>query len=289
MEAAVKWEIKKDYVEWDCYMTRELQPHHLTGYSLSAFDLWKREMEMQGGNGLTEQKTFRPDDAMPAVTGCCLTMKEVIEWGGRGEGCLALPPSTLVSEYVFSWSRCFVEAHSGPTCGKQQQHHLSIASQSTWPQNLASCCQICLSSMRYSGNAEEKKKCPEMWGWVMVFSAWGCYKQPCTHMLYFVAGGDSCTEKPLSSTWYELTETSRKSNWLLASDSNSHSWSADITSSYIHLFTDVRCYIAKHCMAHAFMGVMFPAGRAEALCHKQGLSETSPFFFNGISGISLCY
>lgn len=200
MEAAVKWEIKKDYVEWDCYMTRELQPHHLTGYSLSAFDLWKREMEMQGGNGLTEQKTLPPDDAMPAVTGCCLTVKEVIEWGGRGEGCLALPPSTLVSEYVFSWSRCFVEAHSGPTCGKQQQHHLSIASQSTWPQNLASCCQICLSSMRYSGNAEEKKKCPEMWRWVMVFSAWGCYKQPCTHMLYFVAGGDSCTEKPLSST-----------------------------------------------------------------------------------------
>lgn len=88
-------------------MTRELQPHHLTGYSLSAFDLWKREMEMQWGNGLTEQKTLPPDDAMPAVTGCCLTVKEVIEWGGRGEGCLALPPSTLVSEYVFFWSRCF--------------------------------------------------------------------------------------------------------------------------------------------------------------------------------------
>lgn len=196
-------------------------------------------------------------------------------------------PALLYLSMCFSGVGALV--HSGPTCGKQQQHHLSIASQGTWPQNLASCCQICLSSMRYSGNAEEKKKCPEMWGWVMVFSAWGCYKQPCTHMLYFVAGGDSCTEKPLSSTWYELTETSRKSNWLLASDSNSHSWSADITSSYIHLFIEVRCYIAKHCMAHAFMGVMFPAGRAEALCHKQGLSETSPFFFNGISGISLCY
>lgn len=151
--------------------------------------------------------------------------------------------------------------------------------QCTWPPNLASCCQICLSSMRYNGSAEEKTKCPEMWRWVVVFSAWGCYKQPCTHMLYFVARGDSCTEQPLNSAWCELTETSRKSNWLLASDSNSHSWSADITSSYIHLFIEVWCYIAKHCMAHAFVGVMFAAGRAAALCHKQGLSETFLFFF----------
>lgn len=220
-------------------MTRELQPHHLTGYSSSAFSLWKREMEMQGGSGHTEQNTLPPYDPMPAVTGCCLTVKEVIEWGGRDEGCLALPPSTLVSEYVFSWSRCFVEAPSGPACGKQQHHHLNIASQGSWPQNLASCFQICLSSMKYCGGTEEKKKCPEMWRWVVVLSAWGCYKQPCTHVLYFVARGDSCTEQPLGSAWCELTETSRKSNWLLTSDSNSHSWSSDI-SSYIHLHS-LRC------------------------------------------------
>lgn len=144
-----------------------------------------------------------------------------------------LPPSTLVSEYVFFRSRCFVEAHTRPACGKHQQHCLSIASQCTWPPNLVSCCQICLSPMRYSGSAEEKKKCPEMLRWVVVFSAWGYYKQPYTHMLYFVARGDSCTEQPLSSAWCELTETSRKSNWLLDSHSNSHSWSADITS-FLH-------------------------------------------------------
>lgn len=51
-------------------MTWELQLHHLTGYSSSAFSLWNREMEMQGVNGLSEQKTLPPDDPMPAVTGC---------------------------------------------------------------------------------------------------------------------------------------------------------------------------------------------------------------------------
>lgn len=66
---------------------------------------------MLGAKGLTEQKTLPPHDPMPAVTGCCLTVKEVIEWGGRDEGCLALPPNTLVSEHVFFWSRGFVEAH----------------------------------------------------------------------------------------------------------------------------------------------------------------------------------
>lgn len=184
-------------------MTRELQPHHLTGYSSSAFSLWKKEMEMKGGNGLTEEKTLPPDDPMSAMTGCCLNVKEVIEWGGRDEGCLALPPGTL----VFFWSRCFIEARSGPTCGKQQQHHLSIASQGIWPQNLPSCCQICLSSIRYSGSAEEKKKCPEMWRWIVVFSARGCYKHPCTHMLYFVARGDSCNLwVVLDVNWQKLAE-----------------------------------------------------------------------------------
>lgn len=100
-------------------MTRELQPHHLTGYSSSAaFSVWKREVEMQGGNGLTEQKTLPPDDPMLAATFCCLTLKELNGEGGRDGGWLALPPSTLVSEHVFCWSRCFVEACSGPTYGK---------------------------------------------------------------------------------------------------------------------------------------------------------------------------
>lgn len=89
-------------------MIRESQPHHLTEYTSSAFSLWKREMEMQGSNGLTEQKTLPLDDPMPAGTGCCLTVKKIIEWG------LALPSSTLVSEYVFFWSRDFVKAPSGP-------------------------------------------------------------------------------------------------------------------------------------------------------------------------------
>lgn len=78
-------------------MTRELHPHHLAGHSLSSSSLWKREVEIGGSDVVTEQSTFHPpDDPVPART-----MEELTEWGGRGEGCLALPPSALVFEHVF--------------------------------------------------------------------------------------------------------------------------------------------------------------------------------------------
>lgn len=87
-------------------------------------------MDMRGGDVVTKQSTFHsPGDPTPAMAACCLTVKELTEPGGRDEGCLALAPGSLASEYVFFYSRCFVEAHSGPACGKQQQQHLSIASQ----------------------------------------------------------------------------------------------------------------------------------------------------------------
>ena len=83
-------------------MTREFHPHYLAGHSSSASSLWNSEMEMRGSNVVTEQSTFHPpDDPAPAMTGCCLTVKELTERGGRDEGCLALPPGALASEYVF--------------------------------------------------------------------------------------------------------------------------------------------------------------------------------------------
>lgn len=114
-------------------MTRELHPHHLAEHSSSASSLWRRELEMRGNNVVTEQSTLHPpEDPVPAMTSCYLTVKELTEQGGRDEGCLALPPSALASEYVFFWSRCFVEACSGQVCGKQQQQQLlSVASQRT--------------------------------------------------------------------------------------------------------------------------------------------------------------
>lgn len=83
-------------------MAKELHPHHLAGHSSSASSLWKREMEMCGGDVATEQSTFHPpDDPAPAMTGCCLAVRELTEWGGRVEGFLALPHGALASEYVF--------------------------------------------------------------------------------------------------------------------------------------------------------------------------------------------
>lgn len=68
----------------------------------SASGLWKREMEMRGSYVVTEQSTFHPPgDPAPAMTSCCLTVKELTEQGGRDEGCLALPPNAFASEYVF--------------------------------------------------------------------------------------------------------------------------------------------------------------------------------------------
>lgn len=53
------------------------------------------------GHVVTEQSTFHPPgDLAPAMTACCLTVEELTEPGGRDEGCLSLPPSTLASEYV---------------------------------------------------------------------------------------------------------------------------------------------------------------------------------------------
>lgn len=83
-------------------MTGELHPHHLAGHSSSASSLWKRKMDMRVGDVVTKQSTFHsPDDPTPAVAACCLTVKELTEPGGRDEGCLALAPGSLASEYVF--------------------------------------------------------------------------------------------------------------------------------------------------------------------------------------------
>lgn len=83
-------------------MTRELHPHHLAGHSSSASSLWKREVEIRGSDVLIEQSTFHPPgDPVPAMTDCCLTVKDLIEQGGRDEGRLALLPNSLASEYVF--------------------------------------------------------------------------------------------------------------------------------------------------------------------------------------------
>lgn len=241
MEAAVKWEIKKDYVEikkdyviWpgSCSHITWLDTHHLP--SVSGRERWR----CKGAVGILSRTPFLHMILCLLWLGAAWLWRKLLNGeGGMKDAWLCHPALLYLS--MFSWSRCFVEAPSGPACGKQQHHHLNIASQGSWPQNLASRFQICLSSMKYCGGTEEKKKCPEMWRWVVVLSAWGCYKQPCTHVLYFVARGDSCTEQPLGSAWCELTETSRKSNWLLTSDSNSHSWSSDI-SSYIHLHS-LRC------------------------------------------------
>lgn len=62
---------------------------------------------------------------------------------------------------------------------------------------------------------------------------------PFTHMLDFVAGGNSHAEQPLSSTWFALTDTSRKIDWLLACDGRLSPWSAGVTSSYVHVFIQV--------------------------------------------------
>lgn len=82
----------------ETHMTKELWPHHLTGCpSSAAFSLWKRETEMQGGNGLTEQKTLPPDDPMPAVTGCCLIVKELNVEGGMEDAWLCHPALLYLS------------------------------------------------------------------------------------------------------------------------------------------------------------------------------------------------